>query len=283
VLDRLVQAYQRRRDRKLWRGVCAELGIAYAEPVAAGTIDGLRVELDIQARRMRITTGLPPALAFARRDGETDAKFGDVWVDGSVVLRGDVTVWLRVLDRDMRTSLDDLVRLSAASLQDGTLELRESLRATVTPTVVDRVAPIRAAVALAKALVAAAANTDDSVLFAACKQGSQRDRLTAVMLVRTQRASDPRTAALLAELEADRAPEVQMLVALSAARWPKVAALAKDTRCDARVLAETVATLRALYPKLESLPELAALRDQPDARGPLATALDAMCRALSAG
>jgi hypothetical protein len=262
MLDRLYQAYLRRQDRKLWRAVCEALGIAYAEPLATGTVDGLAVEIEVLERNRptRITTGLPGSIGFgARTDAQAAPKFGDMWFDASVALRGDLAFWLRALDRPTRKTLDDLVRFSAATLDGGVLALRESLLASVMkPTVDERVAPIRVAVTLAKRLLATVESDDDSALYEACKRGSQRERLTALTLVRTQRAGDPRTKALLAELDEAPDADTQMLTALSAARWARVAGNGDNTRFGARLLCETIETLRALYPRVDTLPEVVA-------------------------
>ena len=275
MLNRLWQAHLRRQDRKLWRAVCTELGIAYAEPVATGSVDGLVVEIQVAERNRptRIMTGLPDAVGFgARTDAPAAPELGDMWFDASVALRGDLALWLRALDRDTRKTLGDLVQYSAATLLGGVFGLRESLRVSVTnPTVAERVGPIRAAALLAKRLLATVESDDDSALYEACRRRSQRERLTALTLVRTQRADDPRTKALLAEFDADADPDTQMLVALSAARWARVAEYGVDGRFGARLLCDTVATLRALYPRVDTLPAVAAFDDSfRDRKTPIA-------------
>lgn len=263
MLNRLWQAHLRRQDRKLWRAVSGELGVEYAEPIARGTIEGMRVEIEVLERNRptRIDTGLPATIGFSRRsDAPEAAKFGDMWFDASVALRGDLAFWLRALDRPSRKSLDDLVQYCGATLRDGTLTMHESLRSSVTnPTVPERVTPIQNAIALVKRLRVAVASTDDSALFAACKQGSQRERLTAITLVRTQRPDDPRSKALIAELDAATAPDAQFLAALSSARWARIAELAATAPFASRLWFETIETLRTLYPKVETLPEVVAL------------------------
>jgi len=206
----------------------------------------------------KVETGLPSAVGFWPRT-TAPAAFGDVWFVGDTALRGDIAFWLRVLDAETRRELADLVLHHRAALRDGTLELHD----VTYPT-------IRNATALASRMRDALASSDDSALFAACKQGSQRERLVALAFVRSKRADDPQAAALLSELDASTEPDVQVLADLAAARWTKLAGHADNTRFDARLLADTVTTLRALYPRIE-VPD-GSPREQ----------LKAICAALSA-
>ncbi|HEY5951124.1 MAG TPA: hypothetical protein VIV40_36785 [Kofleriaceae bacterium] len=210
---------------------------------------------------VRIETGLPSTIGFSSRAAAPPPTFGSVWVVGNIALRGDVELWLRVLDADTRRQLGQLVREHRATLQDGVLELH-----AVTDAVV------HSANELATRMREALASTDDSVLFDACRRGAQRERLVALTLVRSRRGDDPRTKGLLAELDASMEPAVQMLADLSAARWSRILGHADNTRFDEALLAETIETLRALYPAVE-VPPAAGVRGQ----------LKAICTALSGG
>jgi hypothetical protein len=208
---------------------------------------------------VKIETGLPSTIGFSSR-ADVPATFGDVWFVGNVALHGDIAFWLRVLDPDTRRELTRLVATHGATLRDGILELRAVPEST-----------IASATALANRMREALASSDDSALFAACKQGSQRERLVALAFVRAKRADDSRAAAVLAELDASTQPADQIVADLTAARWQKLAGHADNTRFDERLLAETVATLRALYPRIEVAD--ASVRLQ----------LKAICTALSGG
>jgi hypothetical protein len=188
---------------------------------------------------VKLETGLPSTVGFSSRQ-DVAATFGDVWFVGNIALRGDIAFWLRVLDASTRRELTSLVGTHRATLRDGILELH----AVGEPNV-------QSATALVERMRRALASTDDSALFAACKQGSQRERLVALAFVRAKRADDPKAAALLGELDASTEPDVQVLADLAAARWQKLAGHADNTRFDEQLLGETVATLRALYPRIE--------------------------------
>jgi hypothetical protein len=188
----------------------------------------------------KIETGLPPTVGFSSRTEAAEAAFGDVWFVANIALRGDIAFWLRMLDADTRRDLVRLVTTHRAKLQGGILELHD----VTAPT-------IRSATALADRMRAALASSDDSALFNACKQGSQRERLVAIAFMRAKRADDPKAAALLVELDESTAPADQMLADLAAARWAKIAGHADNTRFGRPLLEETVVTLRALYPNIE--------------------------------
>jgi hypothetical protein len=243
VFERIARALQRRTQRKQWRATCDLVGLEYAEPIASGVVEGVSVELNVvePAGATRIATGLPPSIGFAKLE-DSAVTFGDTLLVGGAALRGDVAVWLRVLDSTTaRDVLDTLVRLYGATLRDGTLELvgRGPL-------------PILGAAGLSRALLDAVARPDDRALFDACRRGSLRERLVAVMLLRKQRGDDPRTAALLTDLNESTEPDVQMLADIIAARWSRIRGHADNTRFDDKLLAETVATLRALYPHIDA-------------------------------
>jgi hypothetical protein len=189
----------------------------------------------------KIETGLPSSIGFSSRAEAPAAQtFGEVWLVGTLALRGDVAFWLRVLDTATRRELGEFVQSHRAKLHDGILELHD-----VTPPT------IRSATALATRLREALGSSDDTALFAACKHGRLRERLVAVTFLRTKRADDPSANGLLAELDASTDPAVQMLADLAAARWAKIAGHADNTRFDEPLLAEAVETLRALYPRIE--------------------------------